>query len=523
MERSTKQIEPSLGRGEKKPSRFLVFAAAMACLAAAAQAAAASPPRVIVDFKRGGDVSLRPAGAKATLLTVPGGRALQIVTEASPKWPSVYIQPRAGKWDLSGFDAVETDIVNPEERPVRVLLSVCNPGSDGRNGCNTESVTVPGRGRAKLTVPFGNWHGETGHDIDLKNIVAVQVLLDRPGRSHRFNVGEIRAVRFDREEMKAVFAEPFFQELKPAFGRGVNLANALESPKEGEWGVVLKEEYFEKIKQAGFESIRLPVCWPAHAEESAPYRIDLRFVARVDWAIEQALKRKLPLILDMHNYDGVMQAPDRHEERFLALWQQIAEHYKDYPPALAFELLNEPHDKLTAEKWNSLLAKTIAVVRRTNPDRQIVVGPVGWNGIGELQRLELPADDHNLIVTVHYYLPFQFTHQGANWVGPGSEKWLGTKWTGTKREVQAVGRDLDTAIAWAVAHRRPIYLGEFGAYSKADLASRARWTRCVADEAVSRKMGFGYWEFCAGFGVYDPEKHQWIEPLKEALLPAARR
>jgi endoglucanase len=186
---------------------------------------------------------------------------------------------------------------------------------------------------------------------------------------------------------------------------------------------------------------------------------------------------------------------------------------------VAFELLNEPNGKLTAEKWNQLLGKAIDIVRRTNPTRQIVVGPVGWNGINDLGSLELPEKDRNLIVTVHYYNPFHFTHQGASWAGPDSQKWLGTKWTGDKAEQLAVVRDLDTAIAWAVKHRRPIYLGEFGAYSKADLESRARWTRFVADEAVRHKMGFGYWEFCAGFGVYDPVKNRWIEPLKEALLP----
>ena len=41
----------------------------------------------------------------------------------------------------------------------------------------------------------------------------------------------------------------------------------------------------------------------------------------------------------------------------------------------------------------------------------------------------------------------------------------------------------------------------------------------MADEAVKRKMSFAYWEFCAGFGVYDPQRNVWIGPLKDALLP----
>ena len=222
----------------------------------------------------------------------------------------------------------------------------------------------------------------------------------------------------------------------------------------------------------------------------------------------------------MHHYDGMMEEPDRHRERFLALWRQIAEHYQDYPTLLAFELLNEPHGKLTAQKWNRLLAEAVGVVRRSNPSREMVIGPVGWNSINELASLKLPEPDRHLIVTVHYYNPFQFTHQGAAWVGQQSQQWLGTKWTGTRAEQQAVVRDLDTAIAWAVRHRRPLYLGEFGAYSKADLESRARWTQFVAGEAMRRKIGFGYWEFCSSFGAYDPQGGQWVQPLKEALLKA---
>jgi len=327
-----------------------------------------------------------------------------------------------------------------------------------------------------------------------------------------------RAAEKPTEPLDKVFADPFFQQLEPVFGRGVNLGNALEAPKEGDWGVVLKEEYFDLIKQAGFQSVRIPARWSAHAESSAPCRIEPRFFARVDWAVRQALSRRLRPVLNMHHYGEIMENPDQHRARFLAIWTQIATHYKGYPAALSFELLNEPQGKLTAEKWNRLLAEAIAVVRRTNPKRKIVVGPAGWNNIGELGNLELPENDRNLIVTVHYYSPFRFTHQGAGWVGNQSQAWLGTKWTGTKAERLAVTRDLDTAITWAVEHRRPIYLGEFGAYSKADLESRARWTRFVAGEALKRKIGFAYWEFCSGFGVYDAGRGQWVQPLKEALL-----
>ena len=284
--------------------------------------------------------------------------------------------------------------------------------------------------------------------------------------------------------------------------------------------MTLKAEYFEKIAAAGFDSVRIPVRWSAHAAAEAPYAIDAKFFDRVDWAVNQSLKRRLIPILNMHHYDGMMDDPEKHRERFVGLWKQIAEHYKNYPATLRFELLNEPHNKLTADEWNRDLAAALAVVRQSNPTREVVLGPVAWNGIGELGGLKLPENDHHLVVTVHYYNPFHFTHQGAEFV-PDSQPWLGTKWTGSKTEQQAITRDFDTAILWAVKHQRPIYLGEFGSFHKADLESPEApvGTRFIADEAGSkRKMSFAYWEFCSSFGVYDPERNQWIEPIKAALL-----
>ena len=312
-------------------------------------------------------------------------------------------------------------------------------------------------------------------------------------------------------------ADPFDQNRR--LGRGVNLGNALEAPSEGEWGVTLREEYFQLIADAGFDAVRIPVRWSAHAASAPPYTIDPSFFERVDWAVNQALSRGLLAVINVHHYEEIFQNPAQHRERFLALWEQIAGHYQDYPPDLLFEILNEPNTALTANVWNPLLADALRVVRRTNPDRNVVVSSTEWSGVQALGYLQLPDDDRHLIVTVHYYLPFQFTHQGAEWVS-GSEPWLGTTWPGTPAQKQAVTDDFDRVAAWAEKNNRPVYLGEFGAYSKADIESRALWTDFIARQAEQRGFSWAYWEFCAGFGVYNPSTRQWNEPLLTALLPA---
>jgi endoglucanase len=305
--------------------------------------------------------------------------------------------------------------------------------------------------------------------------------------------------------------------LAKQLGRGVNLGNALEAPQEGDWGVMLKADYFREIKAAGFSSVRLPVRWSAHAKTEAPHVIDEEFARRVDWCIDQARANKLAIIVNVHHYDQMHAEPDKHLPRLVALWEQIAKRYKERPADVCFELLNEPHGKLTDAKWNAMIPRLLAAVRKTNPTRAVIVGPTQWNSIGALDKLELPRADRNLIVTVHSYEPYEFTHQGAPW-DKNAAKWKGRKWQGTDAEKAPIRKAFEKAAAWGRTQDRPIFLGEFGVYQEADMESRAAWTRFVAQEAERLGFAWAYWEFCAGFGAYDPKASAWRPQLKAALV-----
>ena len=301
--------------------------------------------------------------------------------------------------------------------------------------------------------------------------------------------------------------------------RGVNMGNMLEAPKEGEWGLFIREEYFDLVREAGFDFVRLPVRWNTHAEQEWPYTIDAAFFKRVDNAVNWALKRDLTIIVDFHHYEEIMWDPWSHKDRYLGIWKQVAEHYKDYPSNVLFELLNEPNDQLNASLWNQYLAESLAIVRKTNPTRDVVIGPVNWNAYDWVTTLDVPNDEH-VIVTFHYYLPFQFTHQGAEWAGEDAQKWLGTSWDGTDAEKAEISAHFDSVAEWAQHHNNVRILpGEFGAYSKADMVSRVRWTEYVAREAERHGFAWAYWEFASGFGIYDPAAKVWREDLLKALIP----
>lgn len=314
-------------------------------------------------------------------------------------------------------------------------------------------------------------------------------------------------------------AEPDVFAANKALGRGVNFGNALEAPKEGDWGVKLEPEFFKLIKDAGFRHVRVPVKWSAHAAKDAPYAIDPEFFKRIDWVLDSAAANKLNVVLNVHHYDEFDKEPEKHLPRAVAIWEQVAKRYKDRPASVYFELHNEPHDKLVDKAWNDAIPPLLKAVRATNPTRPVVVGPPFWNAVWALPKLALP-DDPNLILTVHHYEPYLFTHQGAEWADAKVRAASGVKWTGSEAEVAAVRKAFDQVAAWAKKHNRPVYLGEFGAYGKvADAESRAKWTAAVAREAEARGFSWAYWEFGAGFGAYDRGAKRWREPLVKALLP----
>ncbi|MCC6235131.1 MAG: glycoside hydrolase family 5 protein [Verrucomicrobiales bacterium] len=307
------------------------------------------------------------------------------------------------------------------------------------------------------------------------------------------------------------------KEMNRRLGRGINLGNALDAPTEGAWGMRLEADYFRRIKEAGFQSVRLPVRWSAHAGEVAPYTVDETFFQRVDWALDQAATQGLLVMLNVHHYRELDANPAAHRERFLALWRQIAKRYAGRPETVLFEPLNEPHDQLSDDLWNALLLDVLQVIRESNPERVVVFGPGSWNNFSHLPTLKLPAADRRILVTFHYYNPFPFTHQGASWVGTNPPP-LGRSWEGTAAELEAMARDFEAAAAWARREDRPLHVGEFGSYEKAEMTSRARWTRAVRDAAESRGMSWAYWEFGAGFGAYDRRAAAWREPLLHALV-----
>lgn len=276
-----------------------------------------------------------------------------------------------------------------------------------------------------------------------------------------------------------------------------------------------KQSYFKLLHDAGFNTVRVNL--QAFQHMDSMNRLSPEWFKTLDWVADNALANDLSVIIDEHDYVPCGEDAAMCRTKLTAFWEQVAPRYKNAPHQVMFEILNEPNKAVTTPLWNSILKEMLAIVRATNPERNVVIGPSWWNSINSLSTLELPKDDHHIIVTVHYYSPMRFTHQGAPW-NKETAQLSGITW-GTDADKQAIAKDFAGVQEWSKANDRPILLGEFGAYDKGDMDSRVKYTETVARTAESLGWAWTYWQFDSDFIVYDVDKGAWIEPIKKALVP----
>ncbi len=294
--------------------------------------------------------------------------------------------------------------------------------------------------------------------------------------------------------------------------RGVNIVGydpLWQDPAKGRF----KPRHFKIIKDGGFDTVRINLY--GFRQMNDKLELPASWYAILDGLVKEALAQKLNVILDEHDYEACAKGADECRRRVMAFWSQVAAHYEESPPQVMFEILNEPNRQMDAA-WNDLLADALALIRKTNPTRNVIIGPPFWNNISHLPELKLPAADRHIIVTVHYYEPHEFTHQGARWA-PEYTNLSGIHW-GSPAEYAKLDENFDKAQAWAKQNDRPILLGEFGAYDKAPQEDRIKYTAAVARAAEKRGWAWTYWQFDSNFIVYDIDKDAWNEPIYKALV-----
>ena len=112
-------------------------------------------------------------------------------------------------------------------------------------------------------------------------------------------------------------------------GRGVNILGYDPIWRTQDQGR-FKTEYFQKLKEAGFNSVRINL----HAfrfMETNTWTLKPSWFKVLDWAVNEAQRQGLAVILDLHEFNAVGNNPAGNKEKLVAFWRQMAAHYQNAP------------------------------------------------------------------------------------------------------------------------------------------------------------------------------------------------
>jgi endoglucanase len=196
-----------------------------------------------------------------------------------------------------------------------------------------------------------------------------------------------------------------------------------------------------------------------------------------------------------------------------------------------FEVMNEPHistrERMDASWWPPVQEELAAAIRRGAPRSTIIATGEKWGGIDGLLGMA-PLSDHNVVYSFHWYEPFPFTHQGADWAGEIPKLLAGIPYPSSpvavasavsalsdpraKKEIIAYGGErwdrrrveagLRRAAEWGKRYGVPVFCGEFGVYRKVSPeADRVRWIADVRGTLEDFGIGWSMWDYDGGFGL----------------------
>ena len=349
-----------------------------------------------------------------------------------------------------------------------------------------------------------------------------------------------------------LFAQSSPSDMVAQMGRGLNLGNVFSAPVEGNWSPVVEQQYFTDVASAGFTNVRIPMDFfgnrttgetsgysatagtsGSYTGTPADYVVLSTYLDRIEEVIDWALLAGLTLTLDFHGADlkseflytfdsgeseytnptSARRAADN--EKFRAIWTQVADRFKNHADDLLFEIINEPYFEMSAAEMNTLNTDILAIIRGSggsNATRNVIItGGTSASHEAPLQiEPSIISSDSYLIATFHYYQPFNFTSSSAD--SRDVESW------GTVGDKSTLTTRFDAVLTWAITNNIPVFVGEFGAdntggynYSSGDLntisgnatgfadggpdnASRVEYHSFIAEQSINRGFSFAAWD-----------------------------
>lgn len=278
---------------------------------------------------------------------------------------------------------------------------------------------------------------------------------------------------------------------------------------------------FEDIANQGFKHVRLPVNFSAHTDDStADYVLNEKFMQQLDTVVKNAIKSGLTIIIDFHqacslNGTSIYTDYETVSPKFLKIWEQVSERYKNYPDLVAFELINEPDTtKISVSNLMTLQENALDIIRKSNPTRKVFVASGANNEPYTLNNIsEKLKKDGNTVAAVHCYYPMEFTHQGAEWTD--YKESTGVTFT------DAMKTQIDSAIQQCKVFEQSsgmqVWMGEFGVYSAAESSEAQAYLTYFTNVCKNSGIDWCYWEYNQGFGAYSEDAGAWKDNVLTGL------
>lgn len=215
---------------------------------------------------------------------------------------------------------------------------------------------------------------------------------------------------------------------------------------------------FEKVKEEGFDWVRIPVSYnehtDTHSDANGRFVISERWLTAVETHVNFGLSAGLKVKINVHHENkklsdtqlescktstdgspvcrqGWMDMGDERDElnlgRLVSIWQQVASRFVGVDPQkLVFEVFNEPHQFVNITHLNQIMSRSVQAIRGTggyNEKRLIFiagmrfsnpkwiageVGSAGNPGGLSVDDFMVPAGDPNIGLTVHSYDTFKY-------------------------------------------------------------------------------------------------------------------
>lgn len=276
-------------------------------------------------------------------------------------------------------------------------------------------------------------------------------------------------------------------EMTQKLGWGWNLGNHFDTSnlEYGYWDGVESADIapFENLAAAGAKTVRIPVTWTIHMDESNV--IDAAYLDEVKGVVDKAIAAGLNVILNTHhdsfeteigNAALVPATAEKYEALITTLWTQIATKFANYGDQLIFETFNEVHagdDWSTGSdaqfamlnNWNQIAINAIRSTGGNNATRWIGISGYAANIDLTIAHLTIPTDDH-VMVGVHCYDPYAFCLHPMNDDGSAAVNSWGHN-ADPKKSVSGTNEEYIIAQLYKlrtayIEKGIPCYLGEFG-------------------------------------------------------------